>query len=398
MKKKSLLSNQYQIKIITSEEDFYTLEPDWNLLLKQCGNSNFFLSFEWMLTWWKCLGFEKKLLICVIKYGNEIVGIAPLMKEKRSISRVSFYEICFISTIQIAYSPGSFSGTLDILINPDHENAREVFFRYLLTETKGWNSIRLHPLPENSQTLRILNKIGQDLNIKIKTKKVFDNAYLQIMESWETYFNRRSNKFRKNLARAKKKLTENRKVTFVEYRSPEDINEALNNIQLVELRAWKGERGIQFDDEQNHHFYIELAKVISKKRWLRVWVLKVDNIPIAYDYHVDYFGIIKTLKGSYDKAFAAFSPGSLLSWKAHQLFFQEGAGGVDLLWGDLDYKQRWTNCLIPHYEISIYQSNSYSQFIKFMSTSSIVKHISMKFREFESIFLRMFKHWYNFRK
>jgi hypothetical protein len=327
----------------------------------------------------------------VIKYGNETVGIAPLMKEKRSISRVSFYEICFISTIQIAYSPGSFSGTLDILINPDHENAREVFFRYLLTETKGWNSLRLHPLPENSQTLRILNKIGQDLNIKIKTEKVFDNAYLQIMESWETYFNGRSKNFRKKLARAKKKLSENGKVTFVEYRSPEDINEALQNLQLVESRAWKAETGIHLDDEQNHHFYFELAKVISKKRWLRVWVLKVDNIPIAFDYHVDYFGNIKTLKGSYDKAFAAFSPGSLLSWKAHQLFFQEGAGGVDLLWGNLDYKQKWTNCLNPHYEISFFNSTFYSRFIKFLYTNSSVKYIAEKYSKFEGIVLRIFK-------
>ncbi len=392
MGKTSLLLNQYQIKIITREEEFYALKSAWNLLLEKLGNSNFFLSFEWMWTWWKCLGSEKELLIFVINNGDEIVGIAPLMKERRSIKHIQFYEICFISTISVAYSPGAFSGTLDILINPEHENAREVFFRYLLAEIKGWNRIRLHPLPENSQTLRILHKIGQDLNIKIYKKKVFDNAYLQIKESWETYFNGRSKKFRKNLARAKKKLSENGKVTFVEYRNPEEINDALKNLKLVESRAWKAETGIHLDDEQNHHFYIELAKVISKKRWLRVWVLKVDNIPIAYDYHVDYFGNIKTLKGSYDKIFAAFSPGSLLSWQAHQLFFQEDKGGVDLLWGNLDYKQKWTNCLFPHYEISIYQSNSYSQFIKFMSTSSIVKHISMKFREFEIILLRMFKH------
>ncbi|MCZ6703708.1 MAG: GNAT family N-acetyltransferase [Ignavibacteria bacterium] len=393
MKKKSSILHNYQIKIITRQEEFEELEAAWNLLLKQLGNSNFFLSFEWMLTWWKCLGFEKELLIFVIKNGDETVGIAPLMKEKRSISRVSFYEICFISTIEVAYSPGAFSGTLDILINPEHESAREVFFRYLLTEIKGWNRIRLHPLPEDSQTLRILHKIGQDLNIKIDKKKVFDNAYLQIKESWETYFAGRPKKFRKNLVRAKKKLSENRKIAFVEYRNPEDINEALKNLKLVESRAWKVETGIHLDDEENHHFYFELAKVISEKRWLRVWVLKIDDIPIAYDYHIDYFGNIKTLKGSYDKTFAAFSPGSLLSWKAHQLFFQEGAEGVDLLWGNLDYKQKWTNCLLPHYEISIYQSNSYSRFIKFMNTSSLVKHISIRFRKFEGKIIKIFKHW-----
>lgn len=156
-----------------------------------------------------------------------------------------------------------------------------------------------------------------------------------------------------------------KKVTFVEYRNPEDVNEALNNLQLIESQAWKSQTGIQIDDEHNNHFYFELAKVISQKNWLRIWVLKVDEIPVAYDYHVDYFGNIKTLKGSYDKTFAEFSPGSLLSWKVHQLFFQEGAEGVDLLWGNLDYKQKWTNFLNPHYEIAIYNSNFYSRFIKF---------------------------------
>jgi len=383
-------SYRYQIEIITSEEKLYTLENDWNILLKQVHNTNLFLSFEWMLTWWKCMGFEKKLLIYVIKNENEIVGIAPLMIDRRSIARFKYYEIRLISTIPIAYSPSSFSGTLDVLINPDHLNAREVFFNYLLTETKGWNSIRLHPLPENSETISILTKIGRDLNIKIKTEKVFDNAYLQIKDSWETYFNGLSNKFRKNLSRAEKKLAENRKVVFLEYRNPDDINEALNKIQLVESQAWKEEKGVKFDNEQNHHFYIELAKVISKKGWLRIWVLIVNDIPVAYDYHVDYFGNIKTLKGSYDKTFAEFSPGSLLTWKAHQLFFEEGAEGVDLLWGNLNYKQRWTNRLSPHHEISLYHSSYYSRFIKFMNTNSFVKHILNTYRKFEKIIKRIF--------
>ena len=377
--------------MITSEENFYSLKPAWDLLQEKLGNSNFFMSFEWMSTWWKCLGIDIKLLIFVIENGDEIVGIAPLMKSRRSIKPVKFYEISFISTVPVAYSPDSFSGTLDILINPDHEKSREVFFRYLLTEVRGWNRIKLHPLPENSQTINTLYKIAKELKISISQKKVFDNAYLQINESWETYFNGRSKSFRKNLVRAKKKLSDNRKVTFIEYRKPEEISEAMNNLQLIESQAWKFQTGIQIDDEHYNHFYFDLAKVISENNWLRIWVLMVDDIPVAYDYHVDYFGNIKTLKGSYNKAFAGFSPGSLLSWKVHQVFFEEGAKGVDLLWGNLDYKQKWTNCLKPHYEISIYNSNFYSQLIKIRKTNSLIKFFADKYRKFEWTIIKIFK-------
>ena len=380
MRNKSILINQYQITIITSVDEFYLLKPAWDLLQEKLGNSNFFMSFEWMLTWWKCLGFEKELLIFVIKYGDKIVGIVPLMKKRRSIKPVKYYELSFISTVRVAFSPYSFAGTLDFLVDPDHEKSREVFFRYLLTEFKGWNRIKLHPLPKDSLTLSILKRIEKENKISVFKKKVFDNAYLQINESWEKYFNGRPKNFRKNLKRAKKKLFENRKVTFEEYRNPEDVNEALNNLQFIESNAWKAQTGILIDNEHNNHFYIELAKVISQNNWLRIWVLKVDDIPVAYDYHVDYFGNIKTLKGSYDKNYAKFSPGSILSWKVHQLFFQEGVKGVDLLWGNLDYKQKWTNFLNPHYEISFYNSNFYSRFIKLRKTSLMIKLISKMYR------------------
>jgi len=91
MGKNSILLKQYQVKMITSEENFYSLKPTWDLLQEKLGNSNFFMSFEWMSTWWKCLGIDIKLLIFVIENGDEIVGIAPLMKSRRSIKPVKFY-------------------------------------------------------------------------------------------------------------------------------------------------------------------------------------------------------------------------------------------------------------------------------------------------------------------
>ena len=97
-------ASRYQIRVITSEEEFRSVEPIWNGMLSQLSNSNFFVSFEWMWTWWTCLKQGKQLLMIVVNDGDKTVGIAPLMKDKRRIpfTPIPFKELRFLSTIPSA--------------------------------------------------------------------------------------------------------------------------------------------------------------------------------------------------------------------------------------------------------------------------------------------------------
>ena len=364
-------ASRYQIRVITSEEEFRSVEPIWNGMLSQLSNSNFFVSFEWMWTWWRCLKQGKQLLMIVANDGDKTVGIAPLMKDKRRIpfTPIPFKELRFLSTIPSAYSPCSFAGTLDILVWPGYESVREVLARYVLTEIEGFNCLRLHPLPEDSPTLSAFERAGQDLGFTSSISKVFDNACLRITGDWDTYFKQLGRKARSRLRRLAKKLSDSYEVDCVELTGLGQVGEAVNSIVEVEAGSWKGQYGVPITDSQYNDFYFELAKVLAGKGWLRVFILKADGKPIAYQYYVHYYDRVIALKTSYDRSFDQFAPGKLMIPIAFEKFFQDGVAEIDLLWGNLDFKRKWADTVHSRHEVCLYRTDPYSRFIRAVITS-----------------------------
>jgi len=69
---------------ISSDDDFLSLEPYWNTLLKQSFFNNWFLTWEWLHTWWEVYASDScKLYIIVTRKGANTIGIAPFYIQTR---------------------------------------------------------------------------------------------------------------------------------------------------------------------------------------------------------------------------------------------------------------------------------------------------------------------------
>ena len=82
-------------------KDFISLKNTWDMLLEHSSNE-VFSTWEWLSTWWKYFGNNKKLLILLAKENDRIVGIAPLMY---SIDRVFGVNQSIIEFIGAGYLP-----------------------------------------------------------------------------------------------------------------------------------------------------------------------------------------------------------------------------------------------------------------------------------------------------
>ncbi len=380
--------NRFQCRLITSDEEFRSIKRAWDCILHQLHNTNIFVSFEWMWTWWRCLKKGKQLLLILVSDGAETVAIAPLMRDKRRIpfTPITFKELRFISTVPAAYSPSSFAGTLDVLIRPGYESAREALARYVLTEVGDFACLRLHPVPVDSHTSSVFLRVAQDLGLKANVGKVFDNACLPVTGDWESYYKQRKKKERWRLRRLEQKLGENYQVDCEEFTDLDRIEEAAGSILEVEARSWKAVQGVPINDPQYNNFYFELAKILSRAGWLRLFVLKADGKPIAYQYYVHYQGSVTALKTSYDRSFDQFAPGKVLIPLALERFFRDGVSQVDLLWGNLDFKRKWADELNPRHEIRVYGKDLYSRFIMAILTNKSLRRTWRYWREFRDRF------------
>ena len=79
----NLKSIPINIRCISSIQEFENLRDNWKRLLDQNHIQSAFLSWEWLFSWWKTFGHDKSLRIIAAWKSDRLVGIAPLMLEKR---------------------------------------------------------------------------------------------------------------------------------------------------------------------------------------------------------------------------------------------------------------------------------------------------------------------------
>ncbi|HEY7532967.1 MAG TPA: hypothetical protein VH681_09355, partial [Nitrospiraceae bacterium] len=71
-----------EVELIEDYEAFLALAPRWNELVVEAGIDHPFLRHEWVRTWWECFDHGGKLHILLVKDGDDLIGIAPLMLDR----------------------------------------------------------------------------------------------------------------------------------------------------------------------------------------------------------------------------------------------------------------------------------------------------------------------------
>jgi CelD/BcsL family acetyltransferase involved in cellulose biosynthesis len=357
-----------KIQEVRDYRQLKALEPYWNQTLVRSGSPLVYLTYEWLTTWWRCLGGDgKELLVLVVTDGSEILGIAPFMKVHESFVGLPVSKIGFVSMVKYADSPVNFSGSLDIIVARRHKAVIEALVSYLkLQEQNSWHVLHLNPLPETSPSLGIIEQEARKRRLRFEKRVVFSHAYSKVESDWANFFNKRGSSFRKKLRLLERRLQRKGAIAYNEYRSLGEIPKGYDEILDIERRSWKWERGVSINSVGYRDFYREFAEEAGKKGWFRLWVLKVDGKSVAYDYHVEFEGYVETLKGSYDEDYSDCSPGNLLTWRECEHFFQNGAKRINLLWGNEDYKRHWSTHQEAQYEVFLFNSDLYSRFLHFL--------------------------------
>src|SRR3990167_2779584 len=69
----------YKTRVLETERELLALEEPWGELEAVAGNTNVFLRFDWLATWWKHFGRGQRLMVVTAEEGNRLIAVAPLM-------------------------------------------------------------------------------------------------------------------------------------------------------------------------------------------------------------------------------------------------------------------------------------------------------------------------------
>jgi CelD/BcsL family acetyltransferase involved in cellulose biosynthesis len=101
--------------------------------------------------------------------------------------------------------------------------------------------------------------------------------------------------------------------------------------------------------------------------WLDVYILWVNNQPIAYEYGFGYEGRFEDWRSGFDTRFPAnISIGKLLAMEVVQKCIQEGYSEIDFMRGDESYKEEWEPSQRDFVNLRIFNNKSVSAFTAYL--------------------------------
>lgn len=132
--------------------------------------------------------------------------------------------------------------------------------------------------------------------------------------NWQVYRMRWSQRHRRNMGRALRKLAELGHVAwdFLWDLEEQQVAEWVRRGFEIEHRSWKGDQGSSVIAKGQLPYFIRQAEQLARSGHLGLAFLRADQRYIAFCYGFHAKGVYHTFKIAYDPDLAAFSPGQLL--------------------------------------------------------------------------------------
>lgn len=324
-----------KINCVTNQEEFLSLKNEWNNLLERASTNTIFLTWEWLFSWWKFYKDGKNLLILIARDENQnLIGIAPLMINKRKT-----FPCLSLKTIQFIGAEKGGSDCLDFIIfNGKEEEFLNLFFNYLKEHLEIWDLIELSDMREDSNTIKIIEKIFKKFGLRVQKKQKSTCPYIHLPEGWDLYLQSLSKKMYKNVTYQTRRLERNYKTKFETCRDINQIEDAIETfLQLHNMR-------LQLElDPCWVNFIKEITHCFFEKGWLKLNFLKINDKPVAVLFDFVYSGKEYYFQSGFNPKWSKFSVGTVLIGLCIKDAISNGLKEFDFLRGRELYKYNWAD-------------------------------------------------------
>jgi len=336
-----------KIEVVNDIERFKSLREEWNNLLNKSSSNTFFLTWEWLYTWWKIFGKKNSLFILLYRDSlGCLQGVFPLYIKKRKIANLlSISELRFIGSgadISSEYLDSiCFSGLENEIIN--------IFMDYLFTRRRPWDILCLSDINQESESMKhtIAYLISKNIDSFTKAQRPFCPVIkLNKSDDWDIFLKSRNKSLRENMRRWRKKVKEKFKVEYLTYDSFPSLNGLFNKfVELHGMRRGQKDGVSRFTNKNYLEFHKNLIPLISQNKWLQFSILQLDSNIVAAKYNFKYKNKVYSYQGGWNPKFARFNVGQVLFSYIMEDSANNGIAEVDMLRGEESHKMRWANSI-----------------------------------------------------
>jgi len=327
------------IQEINSHNGLAEIGPAWRSLLRDAATNTVFQTHEWVSSWWAACGKSHRLCVLVLREGDAIMGIAPLVLRDYRV----FRRLTLMGGHRADYS--------DFIVRKDRLHDYKKLISHLAFSMRNYDELMLENIPETSPLLRALDEYSPPLVIK---KHALDVCpYLTLNKKTEEVLRKIEGK--QSLRRKIRKLSEKGTLRFRHYSDPAEMEKAL--VSLLEAYLERFDRSnlkkrlpLEID------FHMQLLRRMAPEQMLQFAVLELNDRSIAQHFGFGYNGVYHWVKPAFDPLYAEYSPGSVLLYHLIESAWKSGFREFDFLRGKEPFKTNIAGQLRQVMMVKLYRS------------------------------------------
>jgi CelD/BcsL family acetyltransferase involved in cellulose biosynthesis len=321
----------------------------WTTLADRSEEADLFQTYEWVSTWLGSYWPGRRIAFLFFWKGGRLVGLAPFVEDGRG-------DIWCRRTLASPVDDESFRTA--VLAGDEREAVIGALVRHL-DQTHPGTPVVFNMAEKTTAVMRALPSAARRFGWRAVAVEQNPSPILRLRGDWEAFLKTKSGHFRSELRRKRKRLESSAAVEEVQVDRADAFAGVFDDILAIERASWKEREGSSFTARPAvARFFREFGALAAERGWLRLRLLYLDGHPAAYVFGVARAARFLSLKTSYDAAFSAASPGSVLFESVVREAFQEGMKTFDFLGVESRWKNEYANDLRPHVTLCLFPKRS----------------------------------------
>jgi CelD/BcsL family acetyltransferase involved in cellulose biosynthesis len=330
------------VAVLKDNQDFAALAEEWTDLYDSSPLATPFQSWSWLYSWWELYGEGYELRLVTMRDDGLLVGIAPLMLERRRV----LSRLLFIGTGITDY--------LDILVRQGWEARVYKVGVQALGQMDAWQVADLQQLRPGAAAWSLFREWDGP-----RARVWQDNFPLMEVKPWDELLMSLSRNLRSTVRRTLRRIEED----GVQSRlvGLDDAERAAGTLVALHREAWQG-RDIALE-HQTRRF--EAFLKTTARRMMACGLGSISEFWRDEKVIISHFLVFGNdfvgtyLQGASQEALQRYQFSSLYIWNATDISCSRNRRWVDLLRGEEPYKLRWNPKIIANYRLILGRSPAF---------------------------------------
>ena len=299
-------------------------------------------SADWLMTWWKTYGNEKKNQLCVLLVldGESLVGVAPWYTRQHWTQGTC---LRFLGDGAVC------SDHATVVSEPQYIQAVvEIVGQWLHREAgRRWDAIHFESIDRDNRTVHRLIQQITDSTSETHLRDAEGTWAVDLPSTWEAYLSSLSKNHRKRCRRWQRTYFDTGRATVV-CTAVADVELGWHEMaQLNQHRRQQlGDRSA-FADERFRQFHLSVLPRLLTAEKAELRALHLDGSVVAWEYVFIHEETMFCYQSGMESSERRDGYGNLSTLALFRDAIDRGYTRLDFLRGDEDYKQHWGARRVP---------------------------------------------------